>query len=167
MKKISIALFVIGIISIGIYLFINTKNEYEYINHKFINADFINQYFSERNMPLAGMGEIMVEEAEKNGLDWRLLPAIAIRESSGGKYACKKNPFGWASCHKTFDTWEDAIKTVAKHLGGNVSSTETFYKDKTTEEKLKAYNPPTIVPAYSKEVMHIMELIGPEDNMLQ
>jgi len=149
------------------YFFINTKNEYEYINHKFINAEFIDQYFSERNMPLAGTGEIMAEEAEKNNIDWRLLPAIAIRESSGGKFACDKNPFGWASCKKTFSTWEEAIKTVAKNLGGNVSQTEKFYKGKTLEEKLKAYNPPSVVPTYAEEVMHIMELIGPEEDMVQ
>ena len=36
-------------------------------------------------MPLFGMGMKMCKEAEKNELDWRLLPAIAVRESTGGK----------------------------------------------------------------------------------
>ncbi|MBM6707100.1 hypothetical protein H6A68_08660, partial [Bifidobacterium pullorum subsp. saeculare] len=46
-------------------------------------ADAIDVYFKARNMPLEGMGMKMVLEAEKNNIDWRLLPAIAIRESTG------------------------------------------------------------------------------------
>ena len=62
-------------------------------------ARSIDAYFKERRMPLTGMGTKMVEEAEINNLDWRLLPAIAVRESTGGKFDCKKvenNPFGWS-----------------------------------------------------------------------
>ena len=61
-------------------------------------ADAIDSYFQTHDMPLSGMGMKMVLEAEKNDLDWRLLPAIAVRESTGGKFDCKKvenNPFGW------------------------------------------------------------------------
>ena len=36
-------------------------------------------------MPLLGLGKKMVIEAEKNNLDWRLLPAISVIESTGGK----------------------------------------------------------------------------------
>ena len=64
-------------------------------------AKAIDAYFAARNMPLKGTGMKMAIEADANGIDWRLLPAIAVRESTGGKFACKRvanNPFGWGSC---------------------------------------------------------------------
>ena len=73
-------------------------------------ADTIDAYFDKRSMPLEGTGKTFVLVAEKYGLDWRLLPAIAIRESSGGKAACGHNPFGWGSCKIGF-------KEVDKFLG--------------------------------------------------
>jgi hypothetical protein len=42
-------------------------------------------YFKDRSMPLEGTGMAFVLVAEKYGLDWTLLPSIAVRESSGGK----------------------------------------------------------------------------------
>lgn len=120
----------------------------------------IDEYFKSRNMPLAGMGAALVSAADKNGLDWRLLPAIAVRESSGGIAACGHNPFGWASCRRSFDTWDEAITTVARHLGGNATSTRSYYGGKDTAGKLNAYNPPSIVPEYTSQVMAIMAQLG-------
>jgi hypothetical protein len=128
-------------------------------------AEAIDSYFKLRNMPLFGMGMKMVQEAEKNDLDWRLLPAIAIRESTGGKFDCKKvenNPFGWGSCKIGFDSVEEAIEIVARNLGGNNPNTKKHYADKTTDQILKAYNPPSIIPNYVKQVKSIMKAIGPE-----
>ncbi len=128
-------------------------------------AAAIDGYFRARGMPLAGTGMKMVEEAEKNDLDWRLIPALAVRESTGGKYACKRvegNPFGWNSCKTGFDSVDHAIEVVAKNLGGNNPKTEKYYADKSTEGILKAYNPPRVVPNYSAQVMRIMKAIGPE-----
>jgi len=129
-------------------------------------AEAIDSYFESRDMPLFGMGMKMVQEAEKNDLDWRLLPAIAVRESTGGKFDCKKvenNPFGWGSCKIGFDSLNKAIEIVAMNLGGNNPNTERHYADKTTDQILKAYNPPSIVRNYVKQVKSIMNAIGPED----
>lgn len=115
-------------------------------------------------MPLAGTGKEMVAAADKYGIDWRLLPAIAVRESSGGKEACGKNPFGWGSCKKgigEFKTWGEAIDKVGWNLGGWNPRTAPYYSGG-TEAKLKAYNPPSIVPEYAAQVMKIMDAIGPE-----
>lgn len=122
----------------------------------------INAYFRERNMPLEGTGMKMVLEAEKNGIDWRLLPAIAVRESTGGKHACKKvtnSFFGWGSCKINFSSKEEAIEIVARNLGGNNPRTAHYYEDKTVTEILNAYNPPSIVPKYHHQVVGIMETI--------
>jgi len=131
-----------------------------------IKANAIDAYFKERDMPLYGTGMKMVEEAEKNDLDWRLLPAIAIRESTGGKFECKRvenNPFGWGSCKIGFKSNDEAIEIVAKNLGGNNPNTEKHYSDKTTKQILRAYNPPSIVPRYAEQVMSFMKDIGEEE----
>jgi hypothetical protein len=129
-------------------------------------ADAIDAYFASRDMPLQGMGMTMVKEAYLNGLDWRLIPAIAVRESTGGKNACNKdkfNAFGWGSCKVSFKSYEDAIKTVAENLGGNNPSTARHYDNKSVEEILKAYNPPSVVPRYAAQVISIMNAIGDKD----
>jgi hypothetical protein len=130
-----------------------------------IRAAAIDQYYAERNMPLKGYGAIMVETADKYGLDWRLIPAISIRESTGGKFACKNatfNPFGWGSCKKKFSfrSYEHAIDTIGKNLAGKNPVTAMHYDNKTIREVLQSYNPPSVIPKYADEVMSFMDKIG-------
>lgn len=125
-------------------------------------AEKIDQYFKDRNMPLAGYGKKMVEVADKNDIDWRLIPAIAVRESTGGKHACKSvtfNPFGWGSCKIGFKSYDHAIEVLGKNLGGNNPNTSRHYSDKDVEGILKTYNPPHIVPQYANQVINIMDAI--------
>lgn len=136
---------------------------------KKIKADAIDAYFAKRDMPLEGAGRKMIEEAEQNDLDWRLLPAIAVRESTGGKNDCKKvknNAFGWGSCKIGFKSNEEAIEVVAKNLGGNNPNTAKHYDNKTVKQILRAYNPPSVVPKYAEQVMSIMNDIGDADVMV-
>jgi len=122
----------------------------------------IDAYFAKSNMPLAGNGMKMVVEAEKNGLDWRLIPAIAVRESTGGKYACKSvsySAFGWGSCKISFKSYDHAIEVMATNLGGNNPKTARFYDNKSVKDILETYNPPSVVPTYAKEVIAIMDKI--------
>ncbi len=129
-------------------------------------AETIDAYFEAYDMPLAGTGKKMAEEAEKNNIDWRLLPAIAVRESTGGKNDCNNvshNAFGWGSCKIGFDSDDEAIEIIAKNLGGNDPKTEHHYAGKTTKEILKKYNPPSIAPRYVPQVLSIMNAIGPKD----
>jgi len=135
-----------------------------------IRADAIDSFYKSRGMPLAGYGEKMVLEAEKNGLDWRLLAAIAVRESTGGKFKCQKvtfSSFGWGSCKINFDSHNEEIEIVARNLGGNNPKTERYYKGKTVKGILQAYNPPTIVLRYAEQVMRVMENIGPAEVTLE
>ena len=120
----------------------------------------IDKYFSDRSMPLSGYGEVFVTEAEKNGLDWALVAAISVRESTGGKNACKKvtNSFlGWGSCKINFSSPEEAISVVSRNLGGNNPNTASHYKNKDTISILESYNPRTIVAHYPEEVVAIMK----------
>lgn len=125
------------------------------------HADQIDAYFAQRDMPLEGYGAKFIAEAEKNNLDWRLLPAIAIKESTAGKFACGHNPFGWGSCKIKFSTWDKAIETVATNLGGNNPATAEYYKG-TTREKLYSYNG-SVIPTYTGEILRFMDAIDSQE----
>jgi hypothetical protein len=127
---------------------------------KLSNAQNIDKYFAEMNLPLAGYGETFVEVADKYDLDYRLLPAIAMRESTGGKHPCpagNKNVFGWHSCKTVFKTYEEAIDKVGAHLAGEVKSTKSYYGNKSVRKKLRTYN--SVIPPYVDQVISIMNKI--------
>ena len=154
---------------VGMFLFpqvvvVSQANKIDEVNPALkLEAQAIDAYFAERGMPLEGSGKKMAEEAEKNEIDWRLLPAIAVRESTGGKFDCKKvpnNAFGWGSCKIGFKSNEEAIETVARNLGGKNPNTSYHYDNKSTKEILQAYNPPTIVRRYAEQVIALMDDIG-------
>lgn len=128
-----------------------------------IKAKQIDNYFHDNGMkPLVGYGMKMVLAAEANDIDPFLLPAIAVRESTGGIHACKSvpnNAWGWHSCKRGFNSYDEAITTIAKHLGGNMATTARYYENKTTIQILESYNPRSIVPRYPEQVMNIMKNI--------
>ena len=118
---------------------------------------------------MAGYGKVLVEAADKYDIDWRLLPALAMRESTGGKFACggklerEFNPYGWNSCKGSgFPTMEESADTMAKHLSGKHPRTAAYYKKSQGNVKaiLQTYNPPSVVPTYAQEVMKIMGKIS-------
>jgi hypothetical protein len=122
----------------------------------------IDAYFKKNGMPLAGYGMKMVTEAEEHDIDWRLIPAIAIRESTGGLHQCKSvtySPFGFGSCKINFKSYDSAIEIVATNLGGDNPKTARHYEGKTTKGILQSYNPPSVVPTYAGEVMALMTKI--------
>lgn len=118
----------------------------------------IDRYFELRSMPLAGYGKKMVEEADKCGMDWRLIPAIGVRESSGGKRLMNNNPYGWGSAKIYFEDFGEATEVLAWNLCGNNPNTARYYADNTAYEKLYWYNG-TVLPSYPDEVVFIMNMI--------
>ena len=82
------------------------------------------ELFRRYKSPLEPYAKTFIEEADANKIDWRILPAISVVESTAGKHVPKHSPynvFGWgcstgAKCIK-FDSYPDAIKTVAFALG--------------------------------------------------
>jgi hypothetical protein len=83
----------------------------------------VNRFLEYYDSPMTGKGQAFVELADKYGLDYRLLPAIALHESSAGKRIPpgSYNAWGWAvftgqQTGAEFDTWEHGIETVAKGL---------------------------------------------------
>lgn len=70
------------------------------------------------NAPLVGMGAVFVAEGRKNGIDPRLMVAIAASESALGTAGSGKdihNAFGWGPA-KPFASWQENIATVAAGL---------------------------------------------------
>ena len=116
----------------------------------------IDAYFSKYNMPLAGYGNDFVAIADECEMDWRLLPAIAVRESTGGKHMQYNNPFGWGGAKIPFKSIPDAIQTVGMNLCGDNPRTARLYSNTPVRKKLYYYNG-TVVPSYPSEVMWIMK----------
>jgi hypothetical protein len=119
-------------------------------------AHSIDTYFESYNMPLAGYGDSFVKAADLCGMDWRLLPAIAVQESSGGKRMLRNNPFGWGSAKIGFASLEEAIAVVGSNLCGLSPTTQSYYKGKTTVQKLWSYNG-SVSSSYIPSVLRIMD----------
>ena len=107
-------------------------------------AQKIDEFFADRNLPMAGQGQKLVTAAEKNDLPWPLIAAIADIESTAGKNACPKdsnNVFGWNSCRgEKFDSMDDAINTVAESISAHRDTTAKYYEGKNLKAILETYN---------------------------
>lgn len=93
-----------------------------------------------------------LREADKNAIDYRLLPAISVRESTCGRHARLNNHWGWDSARSGFSSVKAGIRYLARKLALGES-----YKDKTVEGKLETYNPEL---KYAAEVRRLMDEIG-------
>jgi hypothetical protein len=109
----------------------------------------LHAFLAKLHCPVKDLAEEFVHAADDNNLDWRLLPSIAVIESSGGKAYKNNNVFGWANGDHSFPTIRAGLHRVAFALGQ--SST---YRNRTTEEKLRLYNPACDYPARVEQVMH-------------
>ena len=75
----------------------------------------VREYLSQRNAPLAEYADVIVSAAYKYDIDYRLVAAISVIESGGGKNCFKPyNAWGWGGI--TFNSWEDGINAVTKGL---------------------------------------------------
>jgi len=74
--------------------------------------------------------------ADRYRLDWRLLPALTIVETSGGKHVRSRNNwFGWDSGQARFGSVPEAAELVAYNLSSGFR-----YRGKTLRSKLHVYN---------------------------
>ena len=89
--------------------------------------------------------------ADDFGLDYRLLPAISIRETLCGVGAWQNNRWGYHPGQQSFPSVAVGIDFVARVLAQG-----DHYKGKTLEQKLLTYNHR---PAYTDEVKEIMRQI--------
>jgi hypothetical protein len=100
-------------------------------------------------------GPFHVEEylraADSHALDYRLLPAISLVESTCGAFERLNNRWGWDSVQSGFPSVPAGIDYITEQLAENPR-----YKGKTVREKLFTYNP---YKAYVHQVERLMHEI--------
>jgi hypothetical protein len=90
--------------------------------------------------------------ADDYGLDYRLLPAVSIRETGCGKSEmAANNLWGFHPGQQSFPSVADGIDFIARRL-----TQHPAYRGKSLHDKLFTYNP---FPAYPDEVKRIMRQI--------
>ena len=112
----------------------------------------LRRFFAEYDSPLSKSAAEFLVAADKNDLDWRLLPCISIIESGGGKVYTNNNVFGWDSARHSFASVQAGILEVADRLANS-----KLYKDKDLDSILSTYNP---VPNYPSRVKALMRALG-------
>jgi len=114
----------------------------------------VKQFFLDNGAPAHIYVDDFLIAADRNGLDWRLLPSLSIVESGGGREARNNNMFGWDNCRVHFSTLKDGIYRVASMLKNS-----SPYKKKTSiDQILWTYNPRI---AYTIKVRALMAQLGP------
>ncbi len=75
-------------------------------------------FLAQFNYPLSPYAYNFIESADKNGIDWRLLAAIAGIESTFGKHIPygSFNAYGWSNGNYRFQSWEQSIEYVSAYL---------------------------------------------------
>ena len=113
----------------------------------------IRKYLAKRNSPLAAYANEFVEAADYYNIDYRLVAAISIIESSGGLYNFKPyNAWGWGSY--PFKNFKEGIWTVSKGLGGYYS------RGLDTPKEISVYYCPPSASSWASKVTYVMNQIG-------
>jgi hypothetical protein len=86
--------------------------------------------------------------ADTYAIDYRLLPAISVLESTCGIYQRENNRWGWASARMGFSSFRAGLEFIARQLTDG-----RYYKNKTLEEKVRMYNPR---PQYARQLERLM-----------
>lgn len=92
--------------------------------------------------PLASYSQYMVEISDKYDIDYRLIPAIALKETGAGKNAPKNsyNAWGFENGRTKFQSWEQAIDIVGKTLKERYIAKGLV----TPEQIMPIYAPPAV-----------------------
>lgn len=130
------------------------------ISHADGRAKVIENFFKAYKAPLADSSNDFIKIADRYNLDWRVLPAISMQESNGGKKVINNsfNPFGYGIYGGKvirFTSWEDAIERVGKALREEYLNRGL----KTPFQIMAKYTPPSLAKegAWAKGVITFME----------
>lgn len=112
----------------------------------------LERFFEHYNCPTPYYVSEYLRASDGYDLDYRLLPAISVRESLCGVFEQRLNNYwGYHPDRQSFPSVEAGIDYVARQLAQN-----HYYRGKSLPEKLFVYNPR---PAYPIEVQRIMRQI--------
>lgn len=126
---------------------------------KDVRIEMVKQFFEKYKSPLEPFAKTVIENADKYGLDYRLLPAIAMQESN----LCQKiiadsyNCWGFGIYGKKvtrFESYPEAIDTVSKTIADNYIAGGLD----TPQEIMKKYTPSND-GSWADSVSHFMNLL--------
>lgn len=115
----------------------------------------LTKFFKVNDSPLTAYAGEFLKASDRHGLDWRLLPGLAMAESSGGKYFRNRNIFGWNSGETKFESVRSSIHFVASRLARSKR-----YAGKDLISVLRAYNP--LHADYPERVLKHIRRMSPE-----
>ncbi|MBN1618367.1 glucosaminidase domain-containing protein [Candidatus Dojkabacteria bacterium] len=102
-----------------------TSEELIQMRERSAKAERIRNFYARWNSPMAAYAEYIVEIADQYGIDWRLIPAISIVESSGGTKCFKSyNAFGWGQM--SFNNFEESIYTVTRGIAQGYGTSDPY-----------------------------------------
>lgn len=115
------------------------------IEHADGRAKIIEEFFKDYKSPLSLYSDVFIQVSDKYKLDYKLLPAITMQESNGGKRVIKNsyNPFGYGiygTLVIKFSSWEEAIEKVGKALREDYLNQGL----KTPYQIMAKYTPPSL-----------------------
>jgi hypothetical protein len=110
--------------------------------------DKLESFFQSFGCPAPHYVDEYLGAADSNAIDYRLLPAISVLESTCGVYQRLNNRWGWDSARKGFSSFRAGLQYIARQL-----SVGRFYRNKSLEEKVYTYNPN---PQYVRQVQKLM-----------
>ncbi len=117
----------------------------------------LSAFLKDKKSPLTNHARQFVSEADKNGLDWRLVPSISGVESSFGKRIPfnSYNAYGWANGDFKFESWDESINIVSETLN------KKYYKKGATDinKIARRYAPPS--STWAGNVKYFMNKIDP------
>ena len=108
-------------------------------------------FFKAYDCPAPLHVEEYLQAADSHSLDYRLLPAISLVESTCGAFERRNNRWGWDSVQSGFASVPAGIDYITEQLAENPR-----YKGKTIHEKLYTYNP---YKSYVRQVELLMQQI--------
>lgn len=122
-------------------------------------AEIIKNFTQKYRSPLSEYAEKIIEEADKNGIDWRLITAIAMKESG----LCRNIPnesfncWGWGIHSQgvlKFDSYAQGIEVVSRGLRKDYI--EKGYV--TVDEIMEKYAHPSST-TWAQDVLYYMQQI--------
>lgn len=123
-------------------------------------AKIIENFLKAHKSPLSDYGDTFVQISDKYQLDYKLLPAISMQESNGGKRVIGNsyNPFGYGiygGLVIKFNSWEQAIERVGQALREDYLNQGL----KTPYQIMAKYTPPSLAKdgSWAQGVSYFME----------
>jgi hypothetical protein len=156
-KWIKMAIRALGVLTLAVSAYGTTVTENPSVLRD-NRYDKLETFFQSFGCPAPHYVSEYLGAADSYAIDYRLLPAISVLESTCGVYQRLNNRWGWDSARKGFSSFRAGLQYIARQL-----SQGRFYRNKSLEEKVHMYNPN---PQYARQVQKLMLKIDGRDAVL-